>query len=63
MGGNSSLNQQITAWVEKNGTAVKQSAYDKSASSESSSSSSSSSSQSTRSNQSTLYRPDPSDVS
>ncbi|MGW7255048.1 glycosyltransferase family 39 protein [Streptomyces sp. NPDC054834] len=43
MGGNSSLNQQITAWVEKNGTAVKQSAYDKSASSESSSSSTSSS--------------------
>jgi 4-amino-4-deoxy-L-arabinose transferase-like glycosyltransferase len=33
MGGNNTLNSQITAWVEKNGTAVKESAYDKSASS------------------------------
>ncbi|MFF4014490.1 glycosyltransferase family 39 protein [Streptomyces sp. NPDC001843] len=57
MGGNSSLNQQITAWVEKNGTAVKESAYSKSASSGSSSSSTSS-----RNSQSTIYRLDPSDV-
>ncbi|MGW1530678.1 glycosyltransferase family 39 protein [Streptomyces aureus] len=39
MGGNNTLNSQITAWVEKNGTAVKQSAYDKTASSGSTSAS------------------------
>ncbi|MEU4089069.1 glycosyltransferase family 39 protein [Streptomyces aureus] len=39
MGGDNTLNSQITAWVEKNGTAVKQSAYDKSASSGSTSAS------------------------
>ncbi|WP_330266770.1 glycosyltransferase family 39 protein [Streptomyces griseorubiginosus] len=48
MGGNSSLSQQITSWVQKNGTAVKESDY-----------SSSSSSSSTTS---TVYRLDPSDV-
>jgi 4-amino-4-deoxy-L-arabinose transferase-like glycosyltransferase len=51
MGGNSSLNQEITAWVEKNGTAVKESEY-----------SSSSSSTSSQSNTSTVYRLDASDV-
>nr|WSY54738.1 glycosyltransferase family 39 protein [Streptomyces sp. NBC_00886] len=61
MGGNSTLNTEITAWVEKNGTAVKESAYDKSASTESSESGSSSSTSTT--NTSTLYRLDASDVS
>ncbi|MGW3102378.1 ArnT family glycosyltransferase [Streptomyces sp. NPDC001100] len=58
MGGNSTLNTEITAWVQKNATAVKESAYDKSAATESSSSSSTSST----TNTSTLYRLDPSDV-
>ncbi|MEU6273671.1 glycosyltransferase family 39 protein [Streptomyces populi] len=71
MGGNNTLDSQITAWVEKNGTAVKQSAYDKSASSgststsgsgsDSASGSGSSSSDGGRS-ASTLYRLDPSDL-
>jgi hypothetical protein len=61
MGGNSTLNTEITAWVQKNATAVKESAYDKSATTESSESSSSSSTSSTT-NTSTLYRLDPSDV-
>jgi 4-amino-4-deoxy-L-arabinose transferase-like glycosyltransferase len=60
MGGNSTLNTEITAWVQKNATAVKESAYDKSATTESSSSSSSSTTSTT--NTSTLYRLDPSDV-
>ncbi|WP_406459623.1 glycosyltransferase family 39 protein [Streptomyces sp. NBC_01622] len=60
MGGNSTLNTEITAWVQKNATAVKESAYDKSATTESSSSSSTSSTSTT--NTSTLYRLDPSDV-
>ena len=59
MGGNSSLNQEITAWVQKNGTAVKESEYGSSSSSSSSGSSNSSNS----SNSSTIYRLDPSDVS
>jgi 4-amino-4-deoxy-L-arabinose transferase-like glycosyltransferase len=62
MGGNSSLNQEITAWVEKNATAVKESAYNKSATTESSESSKTSESNSSSST-STLYRLDPSDVS
>ncbi|MFG2373830.1 ArnT family glycosyltransferase [Streptomyces sp. NPDC048504] len=57
MGGNSTLNTEITAWVQKNATAVKESAYDKSASTETSSSSSTSTTST-----STLYRLDPSDV-
>ncbi|EFH28663.1 MULTISPECIES: glycosyltransferase family 39 protein [Streptomyces] len=53
MGGNSSLSQEITSWVQKNGTAVKESDY----------STGSSSSQSSQSNStSTIYRLDPSDV-
>ncbi|MFE2421633.1 ArnT family glycosyltransferase [Streptomyces hokutonensis] len=60
MGGNSTLNTEITAWVQKNATAVKESAYDKSAATESSSSTSTSSTSTT--NTSTLYRLDPSDV-
>ncbi|MFJ4198265.1 glycosyltransferase family 39 protein [Streptomyces sviceus] len=53
MGGSSSLSQEITSWVQKNGTAVKESDY----------SAGSSSSQSGQSNStSTIYRLDPSDV-
>ncbi|MFK0280321.1 ArnT family glycosyltransferase [Streptomyces sp. NPDC090499] len=69
MGGNNTLSSQVTAWVEKNGTAVKESEYSKSttsssgSSSGSSSSSSSSSSSTSQSTTSTLYRLDPSDVS
>ncbi|MFC8432090.1 glycosyltransferase family 39 protein [Streptomyces sp. NPDC057253] len=48
MGGNSSLNQEITSWVQKNGTAVKASDYSTSGSSSSSTS--------------TIYRLDASDV-
>ncbi|MFF4588726.1 glycosyltransferase family 39 protein [Streptomyces sp. NPDC001388] len=57
MGGNSSLNQEITAWVQKNGTAVKESEYS------SASGSSSESDASSQSTSSTVYRLDPSDVS
>ncbi|WP_030314250.1 ArnT family glycosyltransferase [Streptomyces sp. NRRL B-3229] len=53
MGGNSSLNQEITSWVQKNGTAVKASDYGTSASSGSAS----------ETTTSTIYRLDPSDVS
>jgi 4-amino-4-deoxy-L-arabinose transferase-like glycosyltransferase len=59
MGGNSTLNTEITAWVQKNATAVKESAYDKSAATTESSESGSSTS---TTNTSTLYRLDPSDV-
>ncbi|MGW3666289.1 glycosyltransferase family 39 protein [Streptomyces sp. NPDC005141] len=78
MGGNNTLSSQITTWVEKNGTAVKESVYDKSASSGSTSESGSTSDSGSgsesgagsdsesgaRSGQptSTLYRLDPSDV-
>ncbi|MDQ0760992.1 glycosyltransferase family 39 protein [Streptomyces canus] len=51
MGGNSSLSQEITSWVQKNGTAVKESAYSTSKGSASDT------------NTSTVYRLDPSDVS
>ncbi|MBW8820757.1 MAG: glycosyltransferase family 39 protein [Streptomyces sp.] len=54
MGGNSSLNQEITSWVQKNGTAVKESDY---------STSKSSTSESSSAGTSTVYRLDPSDVS
>ncbi|MEV6016074.1 MULTISPECIES: glycosyltransferase family 39 protein [unclassified Streptomyces] len=66
MGGNNTLNTQITAWVEKHGTAVKQSAYDTSASSGSPSASGSTtgsgSSAQGGGQSSTLYRLDPSDL-
>ncbi|MEU0406868.1 glycosyltransferase family 39 protein [Streptomyces griseorubiginosus] len=48
MGGNSSLSQEITSWVQKNGTAVKESDYSTSGSSSSTTS--------------TVYRLDPKDV-
>ncbi|MFD5543291.1 ArnT family glycosyltransferase [Streptomyces sp. NPDC127079] len=60
MGGNNSVSSAVTSWVEKHGTAVKESAYSKSTSS--SSKAGSSSKTSTQSNTSTLYRLDPSDV-
>ncbi|MBK6016416.1 glycosyltransferase family 39 protein [Streptomyces sp. MBT53] len=60
MGGGNSVSSAVNSWVQKNGTAVKESAYSKSASSSSSSSSSSTTS---TTNTSTLYRLDPSDVS
>jgi hypothetical protein len=54
-GGGSSVSSEVTAWVQKHGTAVKESEYSKTANSTSDSSS--------QSNQSTIYRLDPSDVS
>ncbi|MFE7269938.1 ArnT family glycosyltransferase [Streptomyces sp. NPDC057623] len=54
-GGGSDVSSAVTEWVQKNGTAVKESEY--------SANSSSASSSSSQSNQSTIYRLDPSDVS
>ncbi|MFF0094424.1 ArnT family glycosyltransferase [Streptomyces canus] len=54
MGGNSSLSQEITSWVQKNGTAVKESDY--------STGKSSTSDTDTSTSTSTVYRLDPSDV-
>lgn len=68
MGGNNTLNSEITAWVQKNATAVKESAYSKSSTSSSNSSNSSSNSStssdssSSTTQTSTLYRLDPSDL-
>ncbi|MER5922271.1 ArnT family glycosyltransferase [Streptomyces mirabilis] len=63
MGGDNSTSSAVTAWVRKNATAVKESAYSKTSSSESSSATGSESEngQSAQS-ASTLYRLDPSDV-
>ncbi|MDX2679640.1 ArnT family glycosyltransferase [Streptomyces soliscabiei] len=66
MGGNSSLNQEITAWVQKNGTAVKESEYSSTSTSEAGSTTGSeadTSDTSNTSNTSTVYRLDASDVS
>jgi 4-amino-4-deoxy-L-arabinose transferase-like glycosyltransferase len=52
-GGGSTLSTEVTEWVQKNGTAVKESDYGKS---------STSASQNSASSQSTIYRLDPSDV-
>ncbi|WP_405614151.1 ArnT family glycosyltransferase [Streptomyces sp. NBC_00076] len=68
-GGGSDLSSEVTAWVQKNGTAVKESAYSAGSTSESESNSSSQanspsqSSSSSQSSQSTVYRLDASDVS
>ncbi|MFB7504574.1 glycosyltransferase family 39 protein [Streptomyces broussonetiae] len=62
-GGNNSLSSEVTAWVKKHGTLVKESAYSKSATSSSKSSAKSSSRTTTQSSTSTVYRLDPSDVS
>ncbi|MGQ4329116.1 mannosyltransferase YkcB-related protein [Streptomyces hayashii] len=59
-GGNNSLLTEITAWVQKNGTAVKESAYGTGSAASSGAQSSSSTAQSSAS---TVYRLDPSDVS
>ncbi|WP_069764192.1 glycosyltransferase family 39 protein [Streptomyces sp. LUP47B] len=56
MGGNSSLSQEITSWVQKYGTAVKESDYS------TSKSSTSDTSTATSTSTSTVYRLDPSDV-
>ncbi|MGW2718968.1 ArnT family glycosyltransferase [Streptomyces sp. NPDC001492] len=70
-GGGNNLSTEVSNWVQRHGTAVKESAYSKSSTSNatpnmnssSSSSPSSSSSSSSRSSSSSLYRLDPSDVS
>ncbi|MEV2217391.1 glycosyltransferase family 39 protein [Streptomyces sp. NPDC050997] len=68
-GGGSTISSEVTAWVQKNGTAVKESEYSDSSTStsesksESDSNSPSQSDQSNESNQSTVYRLDASDVS
>ncbi|MFD5795756.1 ArnT family glycosyltransferase [Streptomyces diastatochromogenes] len=67
-GGGNSLSTEVSNWVKKHGTAVKESAYSKSSSTSKSStgasgSSSSASSSSSQSSSSSLYRLDPSDVS
>ncbi len=63
-GGGSTVSSEVTAWVQKHGTAVKESDYSKSTNTESSSAAASgSSTQSNQSNQSTIYRLDASDVS
>ncbi|MET8812436.1 glycosyltransferase family 39 protein [Streptomyces sp. NPDC004549] len=64
MGGGDNLSQQVTQWVEKHGTKVKESAYGGKASKSSSTSSSSTSSSKSaaQQNQSAVYRLDPSDV-
>ncbi|MFD9331959.1 ArnT family glycosyltransferase [Streptomyces sp. NPDC060065] len=65
MGGDSSISSEVTAWVEKNGTAVKESEYSNSSSStseaEAASDSASDSATGTQNTQS-LYRLDPPDV-
>ncbi|MFF1681931.1 ArnT family glycosyltransferase [Streptomyces sp. NPDC058256] len=60
MGGDSGISSEVTAWVEKNGTAVKESEYS-SSSSTSESDSASDSATGTQNTQS-LYRLDPADV-
>ncbi|MFG2571216.1 glycosyltransferase family 39 protein [Streptomyces sp. NPDC048481] len=61
-GGNNSLLAEITAWVQKHGTAVKESAYSATSSSSSSGADASSGAQSGQSGRSTVYRLDPSDA-
>ncbi|WP_328413839.1 glycosyltransferase family 39 protein [Streptomyces violaceus] len=58
-GGGNGVSSEVTAWVRKHGTAVKESEYSKTANSTSTSTTTSSS----QSNQSSIYRLDPSDVS
>ncbi|MFI2200812.1 glycosyltransferase family 39 protein [Streptomyces sp. NPDC020192] len=60
-GDNNSVSSEVTAWVKKHGTLVKESAYSKTVSS--SASSTSSGKASSQTSQSTIYRLDPSDVS
>ncbi|MEV8599956.1 glycosyltransferase family 39 protein [Streptomyces griseoviridis] len=65
MGGDNSLSQEITTWVQKHGTAVKESAYSTSAGTGTDSTSGSETekeSGSSTSNTSTVYRLDPADV-
>ncbi|MFC3577703.1 ArnT family glycosyltransferase [Streptomyces yaanensis] len=66
-GGGSGVSSEVTAWVQKHGTAVKESEYSSTSGSgstaDSNSRSSSRSSSSSQSNQSAIYRLDASDVS
>ena len=64
-GGGNNLSTEVSNWVKKHGTAVKESAYSKSSTSNETpnTNSSSSSSSSSQSSSSSLYRLDPSDVS
>lgn len=70
-GGGNSLSAEVSTWVKKHGTAVKESAYSKSSTSDATSDATSNSTAGTttgtnsspQSNQSSLYRLDPSDVS
>ncbi|MEV6615670.1 glycosyltransferase family 39 protein [Streptomyces sp. NPDC051051] len=64
MGGGSTAGSEVTEWVQKNGTAVKESDYSSTAASGSGTSGTSDSdtSSSSQSDQSTVYRLDPSDV-
>ncbi|MBX7546682.1 glycosyltransferase family 39 protein [Streptomyces sp. tea 10] len=59
-GSTNSVSSEVTAWVKKHGTLVKENAYSKSSASSSASKTSSSASSTT--NQSTLYRLDPSEL-
>ena len=63
MGGNSSLNQEITTWVQKNGTAVKESDYGSASGTDAGSGTDADADTSSQSSQSTVYRLDASDVS
>ncbi|WP_327666939.1 MULTISPECIES: ArnT family glycosyltransferase [unclassified Streptomyces] len=70
-GGGNSLSAEVSTWVKKHGTAVKESAYSKSSTSDATSDATSNSTagtttgtnSSSQSNQPSLYRLDPSDVS
>lgn len=62
MGGNSSLNQEITTWVQKNGTAVKESDYGSASGTDAGSGTDADADTSSQSSQSTVYRLDASDV-
>ncbi|WP_217240280.1 glycosyltransferase family 39 protein [Streptomyces sp. AC555_RSS877] len=61
-GGDSGVTSEVTEWVQKNGTAVKESEYSSSATDSSSSSDSNSDTSSSTQSQSTVYRLDASDV-
>jgi 4-amino-4-deoxy-L-arabinose transferase-like glycosyltransferase len=61
-GGNNDVSSALTTWVQKHGTAVKESAYSKTDTSTTKSNSSASESNSSNANQSTLYRLDASDL-
>ncbi|MEV6998790.1 glycosyltransferase family 39 protein [Streptomyces sp. NPDC093982] len=61
-GGGSDVSSEVTQWVQKNGTAVKESEYGSTSGASSGSGSGSGADTSSQSNQSAIYRLDPSDV-